>query len=186
MNSATEIESLKAEVAWVRREKDYAIRWANRSVESVKVECFSRIEKLEATIATVADEMMAADEIDTEDWQRALRAALDGAGPMPDLTNDWTAEDANLAREVLQQLGFAQDASMEPGMDPRRDRVARIINRSTEILRAVTAEQDKEIERLRAENADLRERYLALASGYRNMYAPLLPPLTGKAEGYGG
>jgi HAMP domain-containing protein len=55
-----------------------------------------------------------------------LRHAQSNAEPKPD---DWLYSASECAREVLNYLGEGSVASMEPGMDRRRDNVAKIINR---------------------------------------------------------
>lgn len=40
---------------------------------------------------------------------------------------DWTVDDTDTAREIMNYLGYGDDASREPGADRRRDKIAAMI-----------------------------------------------------------
>lgn len=61
-----------------------------------------------------------------EDDARGDMGSGDRAGGTPPI-RDWTVEDSHTAREILSYLGIGSDASLEPGADRRRDKVAAII-----------------------------------------------------------
>lgn len=77
-----------------------------------------------------------------------------------DEARDYGESAGNAARAILNALGISQDPSMEPGADPRRDRIAAIIDKS------YAADRDR-LAALDAENAELRAAKDALWREYR-------------------
>lgn len=87
-----------------------------------------------------------AKKIAQDDFDRVVRKVITDEPPAPQPNvawGDWTVDDTDTAREILNYLGHGSDASREPGADRRRDKIAAMIRARID---AATAPAPKEHE----------------------------------------
>lgn len=104
-----------------------------------------------ATALTERDAQIERLKSELED-ERAEVKRLSGDPPA-----DWGEVATMIAEQVMIQLGRAPEASRDPGIDPRRDRICVLIESALN-ARAITAERDlaearAEVERVRSERS---------------------------------
>lgn len=84
---------------------------------------------------------------DRNNWRfeaaRFLPSPFGGASPPVTHVEwgDWTVDDTDTAREILNYLGIGADASREPGADRRRDKIAEMIRARIDV--AIASEAPK-------------------------------------------
>ncbi len=80
--------------------------------------------------------------------ERRILSALDAPAPAQHVEwGDWTVDDTDTAREILNYLGYGSDASREPGADRRRDKIAAMICARIDAATAPAPEKQGEAQR---------------------------------------